>query len=1668
MKLWQYAISAMLILIITACGNEESTATPKNSNISFQNNQTPFNLEAQKTAFKLTQFSVLDINESPYDNGPALAVSFSVPLDLSLNIQNKLTVYDIKNQPIDGSWFVNHARTRAYFEAIEPSTKYQVVVSSKIVSINGQRLSNDRKEKVTTNPLNDSVSFSNKGKILPSKLTRGLPVESVNVKEIDINFHRVYQQQIGKVLNQRLNGYSYYVNQIPQYSELAYSARYSLDYAKNKKRTTILPIHQIKELQKPGLYIAVMKPAGEYPYDHQVTSFYLTNLALQVTQFEKQINLHTLAIDDGQSIPKVNLSVLSHNGDIQVKAISDEKGNFSVSNIDKNSIIIAQHNNDFAVISLASPALDLSEQLSLTRQQQEQELFLYGPRDLYRPGETIHINGLLRNKDGEEIASVPLTAKLLRPDGRVARTFSWFPQQTGFYTRSLSFDKSEPTGEWSLEASHPSGANFQYSFSIEAFLPETMKLDLNSKNSKFEKPNKDINISAQGDYLYGAPAAGNKISAKIKIQPNHFPLNVFKDFYFGLAESTTHRNSNIQEVTLEDKKLNNKGEVSWLLPNQWQQQEFPTQIVFEASLFESGGRPVTRRYRQNVWANKEQIAIRTLFDQSVNNKRKIKISEPFKNASFEIINANQSAELFSLGELEINLIREDTNYYWRRDNNGWGYNSSKKESKVYSRNVNIKEKRSEISLPVDYGNYRLEIKDSNGNLKNSYRFFAGWNWDNDGESSISGARPDKVRIQLDKESYSAGEIAKVTLTTPHLGNALIRVEANNILWEQQKIITQHETIIDIPVSADWKRHDIYVTAMIVSNNHEAKLESNNNQPTQNNNAKLKQLPKRALGILALPLYRNERQFKMTIDAPKIVRPEQTISVKLHKDQFKSVSNANTDKNNKATWVTLAAVDTGVLSLSAYKTPDPFEWFYGQRAYQGNIRDSFAHLIKNKTGKLAVQRFGGDAELSRGGEEPTTDVQIISIFSQLTKFDDNGYATINLELPNFNGELRLMALAFSGNQFSSVEQTMTVRSPLIAELSKPRFLAKGDQSSVVVDLQNLSGKKQTLKATIQFSHAVGSTSKSLNITLNDNDKITKKFPIAGKYIGRGNIQLKISNDDQTLNIDRSWFIDIRPPYPAQMVRHRKVINSGENFQLSPSLVNAYEAQSLQAILSLSTTPPLDSQTHLQGLLQYPYGCLEQTTSRAWPLLNFNINSTELKFDKRSVKVLRNKSKHIQSAIQRINGMQRGNGSFGLWSNQSPENHWLTVYALDFLLQAKTSGYSVPESVISKGIERIKRYVNSVRPSYAERSHYTENAKHYGLAFRAYAAYLLSHSNQVTLSQVRQIDNKLSKLSLSSLPLAHLATAYEKLGDTRSAKNLWNKALNFDEFTSQYSGDYGSLLRDSAWVMKLAAESQLIANNSDLNYQDLIYTINDRLLEKRWFSTQERFSLYRLSESLKNATEQQWSANLSLSGKINPIKNQQSAFRRWLKSEDFHNTSHVELNKGKSLYVDLQLVGYPLEAPKQISDGINVEKQYYNLKGMPIVLNQVKSGEYVLVRIDAASKRKIPDALVVDFIPAGFELENPGLEFSLDYSDIKIEKTSIREWEYSSEIQHREFRDDRFVAAIAIDKNQSSVLFYLMRAVTPGTYQVPATQIEDMYRPYLRALSAANKMVKVIER
>jgi uncharacterized protein YfaS (alpha-2-macroglobulin family) len=1619
---------------------EKNTSAVDNNPVITANTVKSFNkpIKTDRVFSELTQFKILSITESLYENAPALQLNLTLPIDSNQDVNALISVMggNDASQKMSGGWIYADGHTSLYFPFIEAETHYRVIVDKDLLAFNGKKLSKGLVKEIDTRPFQKKVRFTSRGSTL-MKDSNVLPIEAVNVDAVDMKFWRIDSDKYAKFLQMSYLNEIYSLERMDKIAKVVYTAQFDLDMIKNKREKHNISLKNIAPLQQAGLYFVTMLPHDKYSYKIESTWFVNTDIGIHSRYYPQSLVIFTHKIPQAQTYADVTIKLLDNDGTVLATTKTDDQGFAEFKDVDltKAMLVIAQVGENFNIIRLNKAKMDLSEFGLASRTYHSQELFLYAPRDLYRPGETVNINGLLRNHDGEFVQASPIKVEIRRADNRLFKSFSWQGDKNSLYSSEFLLPKDALTGRWSFVATLANKDQFTYTFSVEDFLPERLKLELQSFAKKQHLSSQDqVKINIHSDYLYGAPASNNRFDANVTVSTQTRLFDQYKNYVFG---ANKYRDYNIN-YNIPMAKLDENGSKQLTLENKWQQSQFPLSVRTHVNVYESGGRPISRKIVQTIWPHTVAIGVRPSWLEDDG-----QYASPNVDNQVDLIAINKGGERIDLNNVEVLLVRENHQRYWQWGDAGWNYNQSNNNVPVFATVVNLsKDKITAVSLPLEYGNYRLEVRDSTQVLISSYSFFSGWRWyDNNRQR---GEKPDQVKLEWLADTIKPDTEAQLKVTAPYAGLALLTIESDKLLWKKSFTMTTAQSTIAIAIDKDWQRHDLHATVMVIRQGDSGR----------------KHLPARSFGVIHLPLDRTTRKLAIAIQNPEKALPESTVTIKI------KASNIN---HKQATFLTLAAVDTGVLNVSNFKTPKPHQWFFAARKYVAEIRDMYASIIAFGDGKNSRQKFGGDADINRGGDAPQSEVQIISLFSQKVAFNAQGMAEVKLDLPYFNGELRLMAMAFNDNQFAGVDAYMKVAAPIIVSTSMPRFLAKGDRSFATIDVHNSEDTAQTVQLEITADKALGSTKKQLNFELASQQKRIIKLPIEAKfYRGIGTIHVNADIASNGYHLQHDWKIDIRPAHPAVTRVQTSVLEAGASFSPNSTALNDFDDNTLKSVLKVSNRPVLNAEDYLHHLIQYPYGCLEQTSSRAWPLLMAEATDFSLFDSEQSQKIFSQRHQLIDSAISRILTLQRYDGSFGLWNNASKEEKWLSVYVTDFLLQAKSAGYAFSDKALNKAIKRLGVYVNARQRVGSDLSRYLTDREHYVLAFQAYAAYVLAGIKKVSLQDVRKLYDKTAKNAKTGLPLAHLALALELLGDERRASEAWLKAMDFKALdnTYRYYGDYGSNIRDLSQVILLSTQSHIAAKLPKSTYQ-LLTPLQNQLKSKQWLSTQERGSLFRLAKGLESfaGANDAWQLELQRNNQLDAYKQQQDFIKIWYEKSAKQPFKVVNTHE-KPLFIDYKTQGFLTET-KAVSNGISIKRRYFNTKGQEISIKKLKTGDMILVHLQVSLDKKfnyLPNAMIIELLPAGLELENQNLEHALKIDELKLETKRLDQWQTNNHINHTEYRDDRFVSALSLSRYNPSHVFYLARAVTPGEFEVPATLVEDMYQPEIRGLGPSiGKMV-----
>src|SRR5262245_10898767 len=1044
------------------------------------------------------EFLLVEAGERELDGAPALSLTFTLPLDVRLSYDQHIRVFqmpappprpedrrfgfEVEDRPgtggtvvstkpedtsveggtvVGGAWIVGENPRLLHFPHIKPETRYVILVNPGFPARNGLKLAADSKYSVRTAPMPPSYYFASNGMVLPARQNGGLPIVTVNVPEVDVQFLRVKNERLSDFLDRvithrksnRQQGEQedssdsnddvydfrstslhgavgfYQLDDFRNLAESVYLGRFTAERQPNRRSVTYIPVEDIGALSEPGVYIAVMTQPGRFRYDSQATYFYISDLGMHLRLFDKGADAFVSSLVDGRAVRGVEVSWLDTMGKTLTQAQTDGDGHALFAEWPRNAkVVLARRGKQVSMLAMREPALDLSEYDIVGERSSPVRLFAYSGRNLYRPGESLDVSVLARDSDGRPVAVQPIQAVLKDPTGRKQFTATWQPDSRypGYYLKHLELPGDAATGAWTLELrADPAekAPSTVLRLGVEEFLPERMKLDLTSTDPALAA-DQMFTISVHGAYLYGAPAAGNRLLGVAEFDRNKNPLaSKYPGFEFGdSGEDEKKKRMELSEQVL-DGQGNGKVQLD-LSPVGSNVSPFTVRATL--SLLESGGRPIVRSIERGVWPAAVLVEVRPLFEGDY--------AREGSRVEFEVLRTDRDGNLKAAASMPVRLFRENRDYYWRFDDQrGWHSGFTETEELVETSSVTVPAGgRGKLVVPVKYGRYRLEILDRDTNQTVRYRFYAGWSAQTD---ETQGVRPDRVALKLDKPSYREGETAHLTITPPHQGEALITVDGTRTLWVKRMSISSDTATVDIPLNREWTRHDLYVSVMVLRPGNAGDLVT----------------PARALGIVHLPLERSERKLNVTLDAPQKIRPETPVQVKVR---------APDAKGQKAL-VTLSAVDVGILNITRFASPDPQAFFFGKLRYGADQHDVYGRLIEKMQGRKGQLRFGGDNTPSPTKGLPKI-VRLVELFSGPVLMDDRGEAEISLRVPDFNGTLRLMAVVATADRFGSKDAEMVVAAPLITELSTPRFLSFGDKAVVALDLQNLSGSAQELK------------------------------------------------------------------------------------------------------------------------------------------------------------------------------------------------------------------------------------------------------------------------------------------------------------------------------------------------------------------------------------------------------------------------------------------------------------------------------------------------------------------------------------------------------------------------------------------------------------------------------
>ncbi|MGF1456968.1 MAG: alpha-2-macroglobulin [Alphaproteobacteria bacterium] len=1503
------------------------------------------------------------------------------------------------------------------------SETYSVTVRAGMPSQSGDRTPFDETVRVELKDRPAAVTFGD-GLILPREGTDGIPITTVNVETLKIRVLRIgdrilSQLRAGMIGRQNLREWR--AREIErENAALVWSGEMDVAGERNATTRTIFPLRTVLPKDRRGAYWVLAEDAsGPETGDAEraSSSQWVLDSDLALTSFsgEDGLRVFVRSLATARPLRGVEVHLVARNNDILGTARTDSEGQVTFDpGLSRGEgglhpvMVMAYADGDFMILDLRRPAFDLSDRGVDGRPAvSETDAFVYLDRGIYRPGETVQVVSLLRDRDAMAIADVPLTIVMRRPDGIEYRRLTVKDQASGAVHVPVTLSRSAPRGLWSVQVylDPERAAVGSARFDVQDFVPERLEVSLET-DAAVLRPGDAVSVDVTARYLYDAPGKdlGGEASMRIIRDPRPFPDHADYDFgrvdepFSPTLETLSMARTDAQGKTLAEGTIQDFPGVS-----------HPLRADITVSVFEPGGRTTREQIALPIRPRAVNLGIRPTFRN--------RVAQTDKPAAFQLVALDPLGEPIAAEAVSWTLIREVVNYQWYQSGNDWRYERIVRDRPVEAGNIDLAA-ASPARLEVEglaSGGYRLEIEDKASGARSSMRFWSGW------YGGGSDQRPDRVTVLADKSSYSAGDTARVTIRPPMAGKALVTIAGSRVFETRLIDLPADGLTMDVPVKGSWG------TGAYVLVNAYRPLDGAGSMA-----------PVRAIGLAHLALDQSARTLEVRFDLPERLTPQTEIEIPV------SVARREGQDGLKNAHVTLAAVDTGILNLTDFEPPAPERHYFGKRRLALEIRDDYGRLIRGARGSVGALRSGGDAMADAGGLQ-VVPTRTVALFSGIVSLAPDGSAVIPVTVPDFVGELTLMAVAFSPEAVGHGSVKVAVRRDVVADLTLPRFLAPGDQASATLQINNVDGPAGSYAADISTGRALRRPAAVPAAELAMGEERRLPVTLSATAPGVTEIGLKLVGPDD-FRIDRSWPIEVRAPRLPRTTIRTGVLEPGTDLDYGADVLDGFYPSTADFSLALSSVPAVDVPGLLKALDRYPYGCLEQTTSRAFPLLYFNDLAAESGLAEDGDLQTR-----LQNAVDKVLDLQRPNGAFGMWTSAGGEaNLWLSVFALDFLTAAKATDLVVPTDAVHRGHAWL---ANLVEANWRDAE------------ARAYAAYVLAKVGKVRISDVRYLfDSQRGDLK-SAIGLGFLGGALDALGDRARGRMAFTEAvasLTAADPDTYESEAYGSLMRDVEAVSALIAESRRFEMLPPLMAKR--ETFQDRL---QYATTQDRVWMLLNAHYLSEAK-----AAASITVAVDGTRAVQDPARITLTpdADELRRGVSVRNTGEEDLWYVATAQGIPNDPLDPAAEGLRLRKRILSLDAKPVDLATLRQSErYIVLIAGRMEDYGFHEMALVDLLPAGFEIET--------VLDPSVRSDKAYRWlPKLSYTRMASARDDRFVASFTIgsryrrsrrddEKRPPLPVFafaYVVRAITPGTFALPAVRMEDMYAPRVFARTAEGSL------
>ena len=1237
--------------------------------------------------------------------------------------------------------------------------------------------------------------------------------------------------------------------------------------------------------------------------------------------------------------------------------------------------------------------------------------FIYGERGVWRPGDTLHISFMLEDREKRIPDKHPVALEIYNPRGQFYTKMISTQGTNGFYTFAVPTQADDPTGLWNAYVK-VGGTAFHKSLRIETIKPNRLKITL-ALPTILQASSKDVYAPLTSSWLTGATASRLKAKVEMSLSKVNTQFKNYGQYLFNnpATDFTTVRADVFNGVLDAEGRagVNIQLPVATGAPGM-------LNATLTTRVFEPGG-------DASIYSQTVPFSPFTSYVGINLNQPKGKYIETDKDHVFDIVTVNDQGQPVNRSNLEYKIYRISWSWWWENGEESFGtYINNSSITPVASGNLQTTGGKASFKFRINYpdwGRYLVYVKDRESGHATGGTVYIDWpDWrGRSNKTDPSGIK--MLAFSLDKDSYEIGETATAIIPAAAGGRALVSLENGSTVLQQQwlEVSDQGDTKLTFKITPEMAPN-VYLHISLL-------------QPHAQT---VNDLPIRMYGIAPVFVTNRQTILQPQIKMPEVLRPETDFNVTV------------SEKSGKPMTYTLAIVDDGLLDLTNFKTPDPWNEFYAREALGIRTWDMYDDVLGASGGRYSsLFSTGGDASLKPADAKANR-------FKPVVKFIGPFYLakgkqqTHTLKLPMYVGSVRAMVVAGQDGAYGNAEKTAFVRTPLMLLSTLPRVLSTQEEITVPVNVFAMENQVKNVTVSLEASGAgvqiTGNRQQSLTFD-QPGDQLAYFTLKTGSKTGKATIHLTASGNGQQTK--ETIEIEVRNPNPVVTLRNSQWIEAGQEAELSYTLAGSSSANN-QVQLEVSRIPSVDISRRFDFLYNYQHHCTEQLTSKALPLLF--VSQFKAVDEQEAEKIKTN----VQEAIRQIYARQLPNGGFVYWPGNAVADEWITSYTGMFLTLAQEKGYAVHPNVLNKW-KRFQRAAAQNWRMPQEASNWQIWQSELQQAFRLYTLALAGAPEYGAMNRMKE------QPGLSIQAKWRLAAAYALTGKMKPAGEL---VYNAETTVIPYSSMnliYGSSDRDEAMILET-----LILMKRDRDALQQAKKVSQNLAQENWFSTQSTafalIAMGRLAEQLSGTLDFTWSWN----GKQQPaVKSAKAVFEKEIATSPKSGTVSVK-NKGKgALSVDLitrtQLLNDTLPA---IADNIRLDVKYTDMAGSPISVEDIRQGTDFMSAVTLSNISGTSDysnLALTHIIPSGWEIYNERMIVpevsSSSTNEANVPESSAGKYTY------KDIRDDRVLTYFDLRRGESKTFTVRLQATYAGNFILPAIQCEAMYDAAVQARTKAGR-------